>query len=115
MSLTDLKRRKKAAPRKHVSAEEFIEDANNYAFGQPSVVSRNRKKRAHALKKGLNKHRTKIYKHATFSLTYQTIDLLDKLATDAKIAKSRLIRKLIIDFAEKTEAEKSQIILLTKD
>jgi hypothetical protein len=43
MSLTDLKRRKKKSPRDSISVDDFIEDANNYAFGQQSAVSRNKK------------------------------------------------------------------------
>jgi len=115
MSLTDLKRRKKIAPRKNVSIEDFIEDANNYSFGQPSVVSRNRKKRSTAKQKGLDKHSTKIYKHATFSLTEESISILDGLASQSKIAKSRLIRILIHEFSHKAKIEQDSIIATCDD
>ncbi|WP_299789784.1 replication protein RepA [uncultured Shewanella sp.] len=115
MSLTDLKRRKKKAPRKNVSVEDFIEDANNYAFGQPSVVSRNRKKRTSIKHKGLDKHSTKIYKHATFSLTEESIGILDRLASRSKIAKSRLIRILIYEFSNRSEIEQDTIIAKNHD
>jgi len=115
MSLTDLKRRKKIAPRKNVSIEDFIEDANNYAFGQPSVVSRNRKKLTTTKHKGLDKHSTKIYKHATFSLTEESIGILDKLASQSKIAKSRLIRILIHEFSNKNKVEQDTIIATCDD
>lgn len=110
MSLTDLKRRKKKTPKTQVSIEDFIEDANNYAFGQPSVVSQTRKKLTAAKHKGLDKHSTKIYKHATFSLTEESIAKLDLISSKSKIAKSRLIRILINEFAQKSEAIQSQII-----
>lgn len=115
MSLTDLKRRKKKTPQTQVSIEDFIEDANNYAFGQPSVVSQSRKKLSKGKQKGLDKHSTKIYKHATFSLTEDAIAILDQISTEAKIAKSRLIRILIYDFAAKRKNEQSAIIDLSDD
>ena len=112
MSLTDLKRRKKKTPQNQVSIEDFIEDANNYAFGQPSVVSKSRKKLSRVKHKGLNKHSTKIYKHATFSLTEDTIGILDRIAAEKKIAKSRLIRILIREFSVRSKHEQSTIIEL---
>lgn len=115
MSLTDLKRRKKKAPQTHVSVEDFIEDANNYAFGQPSEVSKSRKKIRSAKHKGINKHSTKIYKHATFSLTENAIEILDAIATDTKLAKSKLIRILIHDFATKNKREQNNIIASTEE
>ena len=38
MSLTDLKRKKPKLHKKSVSVDDFIEDANNYAFGKQTVV-----------------------------------------------------------------------------
>lgn len=115
MSLTDLKRRKKKTPRTQVSIEDFIEDANNYAFGQPSVVSKSRKKLSRVKHKGLDKHSTKIYKHATFSLTEDAIKILDRISADKKIAKSRLIRILIREFSVKNKNEQSAIIEFSDD
>ncbi|AQS38728.1 plasmid segregation centromere-binding protein ParG [Shewanella psychrophila] len=115
MSLTDLKRRKKKTPQAQVSIEDFIEDANNYAFGQPSVVSKSRKKLSKIKHKGLDKHSTKIYKHATFSLTEDAIGILDRISADKKIAKSRLIRILIHEFSVKSENEQSAIIEFSDD
>ncbi|GGI96754.1 replication protein RepA [Shewanella hanedai] len=115
MSLTDLKRRKKKSPRDSISVDDFIEDANNYAFGQQSAVSRNKKKLKQAQLNGLDKHSTKIFKHATFSLTEDAIIVLDDLATQSKIAKSRLLRILIHDFFDKCDTEKRQIISNSED
>lgn len=115
MSLTDLKRRKKKSPQDCLSVDDFIEDANNYAFGQQSAVSRNRKKLKQAQLNGLNKHSTKIFKHATFSMTEDAIIVLDDLATQSEISKSRLLRILIHDFFDKCDSEKSQIISNSED
>ena len=38
MSLTDLKRKKPKLHRESVSVDDFIEDANNYAFCKKTVV-----------------------------------------------------------------------------
>lgn len=115
MSLTDLKRRKKKSHQDCISVDDFIEDANSYAFGKPSAVSRNRKKLRQAQLNGLDKHSTKIFKHATFSLTEDAITVLDELATQSKIAKSRLIRILIHDFFDRSDVEQEQIIGKSED
>lgn len=101
MSLTDLKRRK-PKPRKSLSIEEFIEDANNYAFGQPSLSQRTKKKHKAKQTVSLKKQSSKIFRHATFTLTESCIAQLNQLARDNKIAKSRLIRMMIKDFADKS-------------
>ena len=88
---------------------------SNYAFGQPSVVSKTRKKRTTAKHKGLDKHSTKIYKHATFSLTEESIAKLDEISSREKIAKSRLIRILINDFAKHSKIIQSQVIANNDD
>jgi hypothetical protein len=115
MSLTDLKRRKKKSPQGSISVDDFIENANSYAFGQQSAVHRNKKKLKQAQSNGLDKRSTKIYKHATFSLTEDAIAVLDDLAKKSKIAKSRLIRILIHNFVDKSDTEKCQIISNSKD
>lgn len=109
MSLTDLKRRK-PKPRKKLTIEEFIEDANNYAFGQPSLAGRTKKKHKVNETLGLKKQSTKIFKHATFTLTESCITELTQLAKHNKVAKSRLIRMMITEFAEMPEAELKHLI-----
>ncbi|QYJ84785.1 replication protein RepA [Shewanella mesophila] len=109
MSLTDLKRRK-PKPRKKLTIEEFIEDANNYAFGQPSLAGRTKKKRKVNETLGLKKQSTKIFKHATFTLTESSITELNQLAKSNKVAKSRLIRMMITEFAKMSEADLQQLI-----
>lgn len=109
MSLTDLKQRK-PKPRKKLTIEEFIEDANNYAFGQPSLAGRAKKKHKANETLGLKKQSTKIFKHATFTLTESSITQLNQLSKSNKVAKSRLIRMMITEFAEMSKAELQQLI-----
>ncbi|MGL4711231.1 MAG: ribbon-helix-helix domain-containing protein [Shewanella sp.] len=104
MSLTDLKRKKPKQIIKAVSVDDFIEDANNYALGKASLLT------AHAIAKGLDKKSTKIYRHATFSLTENSIDQLDALSKSTRIAKSRLLRILINEFSQLTPIQQEQIV-----
>lgn len=109
MSLTDLKRKKPKQVIKVVSVEDFIEDANNYASGKASILAI-----PAAELKGLDKKSTKIYRHATFTLTEKSIAQLDVLAKETKIAKSRLLRILINQFSHKTLEEQLEVINKSK-
>lgn len=115
MSLTDLKRKKLKTDRSKLTVDDFIEDANNYAFGKPSVidVGPDALVPPPTVKKGLDKKTTKSYRHATFTLTERSIAQLDKLAKQTKVAKSKLLRLLIEEFSQKTTAE--QVLLIKKD
>ena len=110
MSLTDLKRKKPKLDKKSVSVDDFIEDANNYAFGKKTVIDDNPPKNQSAREflKGLDKKSTKLYRHATFTLTEKSINQLDELSKDSNIAKSKLIRMLIDDFFHLSESIKTQ-------
>ncbi|MCS6178315.1 replication protein RepA [Shewanella baltica] len=106
MSLTDLKRKKPKQIIKPVSVDDFIEDANNYALGKASLLAA---AQTQAIVKGLNKKSTKIYRHATFTLTEKSIAQLDSLSKSTSIAKSRLLRILIHEFSQLTPAQQDQI------
>jgi len=100
MSLTDLKRKKPKLHKKSVSVDDFIEDANNYAFGKQTVVGDDSpaKQSTQDFLKGLDKKSVKIYRHATFTLTEKSIGQLDELSKNVGMAKSKLLRILIDDF-----------------
>ncbi|ABI39500.1 RepA domain protein [Shewanella sp. MR-4] len=110
MSLTDLKRKKPKQVIKTVSVDDFIEDANNYALGKASLLST----ASLALPKGLDKKSTKIYRHATFTLTETSISQLDGLAKETKIAKSRLLRILIDEFSRRSTEEQLRVVNKSK-
>ena len=117
MSLTDLKRKKLKTDRSKLSVDDFIEDANNYAFGKPSAMNlgTSSSEDSAAAFKGLDKKTTKSYRHATFTLTERSIAQLDKLAKQTKIAKSKLLRLLIEDFSQKTALEQSLLVHKDKE
>ncbi|WP_335899993.1 replication protein RepA [Shewanella algae] len=105
MSLTDLKRQKIKSKAKKVSVEDFIEDANNYAHGKPSRLTGIAAAKSQT---GLDKKSTRLYRHATFTLTEASISQLDSIARKTGIAKSRLLRIFIRDFhnlSDKAQAE----------
>ncbi|QDE30852.1 MULTISPECIES: replication protein RepA [Shewanella] len=111
MSLTDLKRKKRKDTQVKVSVDDFIEDANNYAFGigtshdQPDITST-----AQEFLSGLDKKSTKIYRHATFTLTEKSISQLDEIAKTSKVAKSKILRILIDQFYQQSGAKQSDLL-----
>ncbi|GGP46999.1 replication protein RepA [Shewanella algicola] len=111
MSLTDLKRKKLKDTRNKVSVDEFIEDANNYALGKTSEQNSPSQTTAQFLK-GLDKKSTKIYRHATFTLTEKSISQLDEIAKTTKIAKSKILRVLIDEFYQQQDT--AQLTILSK-
>ncbi len=105
MSLTDLKRHKIKPKAKKVSVDDFIEDANNYAHGKPSRLGGGSVAKSRT---GLDKKSTRLYRHATFTLTEASISQLDGIARKTGIAKSRMLRIFIRDFhslSDKAQAE----------
>ncbi|QIR14251.1 ribbon-helix-helix domain-containing protein [Shewanella aestuarii] len=112
MSLTDLKRKKPKQIRKAVSVDDFIEDANNYAFGKQTVVgeSPQMQQSTQDFLQGLDKKSTKIYRHATFTLTEKSIAQLNELSKTTQIAKSKLLRMLIDDFYRLTDAKQHAML-----
>ncbi|GGP90932.1 replication protein RepA [Shewanella ulleungensis] len=111
MSLTDLKRKKTKDTRKKVSVDDFIEDANNYALGKTAGQTAPSQTTAQFLK-GLDKKSTKIYRHATFTLTEKSISQLDEIAKTTKVAKSKILRVLIDEFYQ--QHDNDQLTILSK-
>jgi hypothetical protein len=105
MSLTDLKRKKSKKIVTPVSVDDFIEDANNYALGMASLLTAS----PADIPKGLDKTSTKMYRHATFTLTENSISQLDALSKSTNIAKSRLLRILINEFSQLSPTQQDQI------
>lgn len=102
---------------KAVSVEDFIKDANNYAQGKASILASDdtatTKKRGSL--KGLNKNSTKLYRHATFSLSQTCINQLTALAQQTQLPKSRLVRILIDEFSHKSPDEQQTLITRHQD
>ncbi|MDD8057751.1 MULTISPECIES: replication protein RepA [Shewanella] len=111
MSLTDLKRKKLKDTRNKVSVDEFIEDANNYALGKTAGQNTTSQTTAQFLK-GLDKKSTKIYRHATFTLTERSISQLEEIAKTSKMAKSKILRVLIDEFYQQQDT--TQLTILSK-
>jgi hypothetical protein len=111
MSLTDLKRKKPKDTRVKVSVDDFIEEANNYALGlgtfhgQAYITLTTQD-----FLKGLDKKSTKLYRHATFTLTEKSISQLDDIAKNSKIAKSKILRILIDEFYQQSLTQQSTIL-----
>ena len=111
MSLADLKKQPSIKPQRKFTVDEFIDDAANYAIGDPQVVSTNKfntsvnadlQAQAQLLSKkiaeSVEETHDKPFKHATFTLSEETILQLNELAEKTKIAKSRLLRILVNNF-----------------
>ncbi|KFZ37138.1 hypothetical protein HR45_12045 [Shewanella mangrovi] len=113
MSLTDLKRNLVKKKPKKVSVEDFIEDATNYAAGKPSKLQHGEKGDAEQVTRKLSKGKTpKQFRHATFTLTEQSISQLDDLSQQTGIAKSKLLRIFIANFSQLTDDEQEQLLEL---
>lgn len=112
MSLTDLKRQQIKKKPASVSIDDFIEDANNYAQGKPSkVATETAESKAQAAETAKEKA-VKQFRHATFTLTEQSISQLDDLSLQTGIAKSKLLRIFIANFSQLSEAEQAQLLEL---
>ncbi|AZG72878.1 replication protein RepA [Shewanella livingstonensis] len=111
MSLTDLKRKKPKDTRVKVSVDDFIEDANKYALGLDSAHGQSTiPLNTQDFLKGLDKKSTKIYRHATFTLTEKSISQLDELAKISKVAKSKILRILIDDFYQQGSTKQAELL-----
>ncbi|WP_254795742.1 replication protein RepA [Arsukibacterium indicum] len=85
------------------TADEFIEDANNYALGLPRIVS---------LRKQLPEEddSTRLpMRHATFTLSEEAIAALNDLSELTGEAKSKLIRRLILRATQVVQLELSHL------
>lgn len=90
MALTDLKKKSQPADSKGISADDFIDDANNYAMGLPRIV------RLRQLLPEEDETTRLPMRHATFTLSQEAIDALTELSQLTGEPKSKLIRKLIL-------------------
>ncbi|MGP9802749.1 ribbon-helix-helix protein, CopG family [Rheinheimera sp. NSM] len=90
MALTDLKKKSQPPGKPGFTADEFIDDANNYAMGMPRIVSLRRQ-----LPQDDDSSRLPM-RHATFTLSQEAIDALNELSRVTGEAKSKLIRQLIL-------------------
>lgn len=119
MSLSDLKKSKKAQTKKRdFTIDEFIEDADNYAKGVPQLVSAESDKvdnvaaaidmaKAHRAKSDS----AKPFRHATFTLSEESIVALNELAARSDLAKSHIIRILISELSTKDKEEQISRLL----
>jgi len=126
MSLSDLKKSKDGPKKKkQFTVDEFIADAENYAQGQPKIVSREHDElslqqavlvaKEHAARKKVSKTEAgRRFRPATFTLSEAAIEQLQVLATDTNLAKSHIIRILIDELCNKDQREKLKKLLDSK-
>lgn len=129
MSLSDLKKNHAStAKKKTFTVDEFIDDAENYAQGSPEIVSGD-KNHSMTLEEAINaakeidqakrstesgnhtNNSAKPYRHATFTLSEEAITQLNAIATESKLAKSHIIRILILEFCNTEQKEKLSHLL----
>jgi len=119
MSLTDLKKSKdrshsKENVKEQFTIDEFIADADNYAKGSPQIVSNenhgkmNLKQAIHDAKLLIERKKAaegqeKPFRRATFTLSENTIEQLQKLSEGTDLAKSHIIRILIDELSSKEQ------------
>lgn len=126
MSLIDLKKSNDGKKRKKkFTVDEFIADAENYAKGQPKIVSQAQEeltlqqaiiaaKEHVADKKKQKSEGGRRFRHATFTLSEAAIDQLQELAIDTKLAKSHILRILIDELCNQDQKEKLTKLLASK-
>lgn len=90
MALTDLKKKSSQSSKPGFNADEFIDDANNYAMGVPRIVSLRQQ-----LPEDDDAPKMPM-RHATFTLSPEAIEALNELSQATGEPKSKLIRKLIL-------------------
>ncbi|GHF89148.1 hypothetical protein [Thalassotalea marina] len=122
MSLTDLKKStdgKDNKKKRTFTVDEFIADAENYAKGNPQLVSEGVNHPAD-LKEALaaasqlkqrEEENKKPYRHATFTLSEEAIKQLHSLSLETNLAKSHIIRILINELCNKEQQEKLSKLL----
>ncbi len=126
MSLRDLKKSKDGPQKKkQFTVDEFIADAENYAQGKPTIVSREHDElslqqailaaKEHVERKeNSTTEEARRFRHATFTLSEAAIEQLQELAIDSKLAKSHIIRILIDELCNKDQKEKLTKLLASK-
>ena len=91
MALTDLKKKSQPHGKSGFTADEFIDDANNYAMGMPRIVSLRQPSA-----EDVDDTTRLPMRHATFTLSQEAIAALNELSLATGEPKSKLIRKLIL-------------------
>ncbi|KMT66167.1 hypothetical protein XM47_05195 [Catenovulum maritimum] len=105
MGMADLKRTcYKSDKIKPVDVNQFINDADNYALGLPSLAEQKEAVKALGSKS--------IRKNATFSLTELSVNELALHADKLNMSKSALIRLLIQYLSSASEIEKRRLLNL---
>lgn len=97
MALTDLKKNSTRSTNKSISVDDFIADAEHYAMGSTVFT------KIEPEPMPLEPTKVGPMKHATFTLSSEAIELLNKLSKDTGMSKSGLIRQFILHFNEKAE------------
>lgn len=94
MGLSDLKKKRDKTPIEPLTIDEFIDDAELYALGQPRLVSPERRQHQPSLPdKMLEGEAAKpVYKKATYSMSLDSIDQLADIAIRDGMKKSQLLR-----------------------
>ena len=123
MSLSDLKKSTDGkVKKKKFTIDEFISDAENYARGEPEIVSSdpnnklNLRQAIAAAKNHVERKKTANvervpFRHATFTLSEDAIEQLQELAADTQLAKSHIIRILIDELCNKDQKDKLRKLL----
>ena len=121
MSLTDLKKNKdrsnsKGKVKGDFTIDEFIADADNYAKGNPQIVSNenhgkmNLKQAIRDAKRLVKQKKqedlqSKPFRRATFTLSENTIEQLKVLSEESDLAKSHILRILIDELSRKEQED----------
>jgi len=125
MSLTDLKKSKthKTKP-KNFTIDEFISDAEDYAKGKAKIVSSEQltveqavivaKQRAANKSWPKKSKNAKRKRHATFTLSEESIEQLQLLSKETHLSKSHIIRILINELGGNELSGNDQTKKLTK-
>jgi hypothetical protein len=123
MSLSDLKKSKATKIKsKNFTVDEFISDAENYAKGQAKIVSAEQLTVEQAVivakQRAANKDwpkkkakTTKPKRHATFTLSEESIAQLQLLSKETHLSKSHIIRILINELGSSDQKEKLSKLL----
>lgn len=124
MSLIDLKKSTDNKPKKKkFTVDEFISDAEDYAIGQPKVVSSENMNleqavilaKQRAAESEWPKHQSKKTKpgkrHATFTLSEDAIAQLELLSKESNLAKSHIIRILVNELCNEEQQKKLSRLL----
>ncbi|GAA4501067.1 CopG family transcriptional regulator [Pseudaeromonas paramecii] len=94
MGLSDLKKKRDKTPIEPLTVDEFIDDAELYALGQPRLVSPERRQHHPILPEQPidSEVGRPVYKKATYSMSLDSIDQLADIAIRDGMKKSQLLR-----------------------